>query len=323
MKKKGLFLTAAIALGIAVSAGAQTADLPEQIEGLGFSFSSGAGGWSTELTFGEDGSFTGNYHDSEMGDVGEGYPNGTIHCCSFSGKISPVDQIDDNCWKVKVDKLEVDEASEKTEDDIRYVPADPYGISEGDEMLLYSPGTPVSALSDDMQFWAHVNMQDGRQDELENWFLTSEKNESGFVSYEEVSMINPWKDLTKEELTSESGLSFGVPEGAEDVIYRYLPDENLAEMQFTLEGDEYCARIQPAMEKTDISGMYFDWENEEDVKIGSCAGTIGQAKTGSEDRVELCQWYDAEQGLQYSLSVYTTDPDGLDLTAVAGQICGK
>ena len=69
--------------------------------------------------------------------------------------------------------------------------------------------------------------------------------------------------------------------------------------------------------------MYFQWEPEEEIQIGSCTGTIGQAKTGSEDWVELCQWYDADQGLQYSLSVYTTDIDGLDLTALARQIDNK
>ena len=31
-------------------------------------------------------------------------------------------------------------------------------------------------------------------------------------------------------------------------------------------------------------------------------------------------WYDAAPGLMYSLSVGTTDPDGLDLTAVAEQV---
>ena len=96
-------------------------------------------------------------------------------------------------------------------------------------------------------------------------------------------------------------------------------------MQFTLDEDEYCARIQPAAlqegELMNISGIYFAWDNEEEVTIGGhCPGTIGQAKTGSEDWVELCQWYDAAPGLMYSLSVYTTDPDGLDLTAIAEMV---
>ena len=135
-----------------------------------------------------------------------------------------------------------------------------------------------------------------------------------------MALANPWEDLTVEQLSDESGLSFGVPEGAENVIYRYLQEDNLAEMQFTMDSDEFCARIQPADEPMNISGMYFEWENEEEVNIGGCTGTIGQAQTGSEDFAELCQWYDSEQKLQYSLSVYTTELDGLDLTAVAEQV---
>ena len=69
--------------------------------------------------------------------------------------------------------------------------------------------------------------------------------------------------------------------------------------------------------------MFFEWENEEEVSIGKSTGTIVQAQTGSEDYVGLCQWYDSDQGLQYSLSVYTTDVDGLDLTAVAEQVYRK
>ena len=70
----------------------------------------------------------------------------------------------------------------------------------------------------------------------------------------------------------------------------------------------------------DISGMYYEWKNVEEISIGGCPGTIGQAQDG--DRfVELCQWYgDAKQ---YSLSVFTAELDGLDLTAVAEQICNQ
>ena len=140
---------------------------------------------------------------------------------------------------------------------------------------------------------------------------------------ETVSIANPWEDMTAEQLSAASNLSFGVPEGAENVIYRYLRSENLAEMQFTIDSDEFCARIQPADEPMNISGMYFEWENEEEVTVGHCPGTLGLSQTGSEDWAELCLWYDADQKLQYSLSVYTTDPDGLDLTALAEQVCGK
>ena len=143
-------------------------------------------------------------------------------------------------------------------------------------------------------------------------------------SDENTEIANPWTELTEEELLEVSGLTFNVPEDAKDVVCRWLEEDSLAEIQFFLDEDEYCARIKPdALEEgqlDNISDIYFEWENEEEVTIGGCPGTIGQAQTGSEDYVELCLWYDIVPGLMYSLSVYTTEPDGLDLIAVAEMI---
>lgn len=50
----------------------------KDLKGLTFAFSSGAGAWGTVLTVLEDGSFEGNYHDTNMGDTGEEYPNGSV-----------------------------------------------------------------------------------------------------------------------------------------------------------------------------------------------------------------------------------------------------
>lgn len=302
----------------------------EQMTGLEWSFCSGVGAWSTEIQILADGSFSGLFHDGEHGEVGDGYPDGTIYVCTFSGRMTLPEPVDEYSWRVHVDELTVDEEAgqETIADGVRFVTSDPYGISEGDDMLLYRPGTPVEALSEDMQMWAHLFDLEERPSELETWFLSSEKNDSGFVGYpteDWPSAANPWEDVTAEQLTEETGLSFGVPEGAEDVVYRLLRSEGMAEMQFTWEECEFCARIQPASlqdgELLNISGMYFAWENEEEVSVGHCRGTIGQAKTGSEEWVELCLWYDAAPGLMYSLSMYTAaDPDGLDLAAVAESV---
>ena len=53
-----------------------------------FFFSSGAGGWCTVLYIDEDGSFEGNFRDSDMGSTGEGYPNGTLYYCDFKGRFT-------------------------------------------------------------------------------------------------------------------------------------------------------------------------------------------------------------------------------------------
>ena len=321
-------LCLALLLGTAGAYGETSDSFFSQFYGMEWSFSSGVGGWSADMRILPDGTFSGEYHDSEMGETAEAYPDGTVYLCSFTGQMHLVEKVDENTWKVAVDSLETDgqPGEESIEDGIRYVISEPYGISAGDTMLLFAPGTPASAMTEDMLFWAHAAEAEPASDTLENYFLYSEKNSSGFVGFPPVGALtlpNPWEELTAEQLMDVSGLNFAVPEGAEQVIYRYLKDEGLAEMLFNMGGDEFCARIQPAQladgELMNISGMYFAWENEEDVEVRGCRGTIGQARTGSVDWAELCLWYDAASRRMYSLSVATTDPDGLDLAAIADQ----
>ncbi len=330
MKKVCAWILGLMLILSTAAACAKADSLFEALAVLEWSFSSGVGGWSTEMRMLADGSFSGEYHDSEMGESADDYPNGTVYGCSFSGQMAVMEQIDENTWKILIEQLALDEGQvpEAIEDGIRFVTVAPYGLSEEDEMILYAPGTPVSALSEDMLFWAHVLDRENPPAELDTWFLSSENNESGFVGYsfpDGIALANPWEDVTQEELLDASGLFFGIPEGAENILYRFLPSEHLAEMQFTLGNDEFCARIQPAAleegQLMNIAGMYFAWQDEAAVTVRHCSGIVGKAQTGSEDWVELCLWYDLAPGLMYSLSVYTADPDRVDLAAIAEQIC--
>ena len=324
--KKIVLLVICLVLAISAAAAAEE-NLFDTLSGTDWSFSSGVGGWYTELQIRADGSFTGSFHDSEMGECADEYPDGTVYFCAFSGQMSLAEQVSENTWKIRVEKLEKEQSVEEIADGIHYVPADVYGISEGDEMLLYRPGTPVSVLTEEMQLWAHVSDQETPPLELENWFLSSEKNDSGFVGYEAALLANPWEDMTAEQLAAETGLSFGVPEGAENVIYRYLRSDGMAEMQFSWAGGEYCARILPMEAEEngfyDISGMYYEWPAEDFVNIGACSGTLSQPVEDEGTWVERCLWYDPVPGLMYSLSVTAEDVDGLDLTALAEQVYGK
>lgn len=329
MKKAIAMLLGLALLLAAVGACGETADtFFEQFEGQEWTFSSGAGAWSTDLRIQPDGSFSGEFHDSEMGESTDAYPDGTVYCCSFTGKMRVTEKASDFAWNVMVESLETDGTpnEESIDNGVRYVTAAPYGLSAGDQMLLFEPGTPLDTLTEDMQFWAHVLELETMTQKLDNWFLYSEKNDSGFVcrSLEEpVAIANPWVELDADALKEASGLSFGMPEGAENVILRYMASEGLAEMQFTMGEDEYSARVQPAVlqegELMNISGMYFAWDDVKEVTVRDCKGTVGQTKTGSAEWVHLCLWYDASNELMYALSAYTTNPDGLDLTSVAEQ----
>lgn len=43
-----------------------------------YGFASGSGGWDTTMTVASDGTFSGTYHDSDMGITGDDYPNGSV-----------------------------------------------------------------------------------------------------------------------------------------------------------------------------------------------------------------------------------------------------
>ena len=138
-----------IALMMILSAAAVCAESTEPdfeaLSKLEWSFSSGAGAWSTDLRIQADGSFSGEYHDSEMGETGDGYPDGTVYGCSFTGTMSLAGKANENAWILRVDSLILDEGQvpEAIEDGLRFVTAGPYGLSEGDEMLLYRPAESI------------------------------------------------------------------------------------------------------------------------------------------------------------------------------------
>lgn len=133
-------------------------------------------------------------------------------------------------------------------------------------------------------------------------------------------MANPWVELTAEELTEKAGVTFGVPEDAKNVIYRYNESQQLAEMQFDFNDTPICARIMPAKAYTDISGVYVDhWDVEEDVMIDYCHGKVMRSITESET-TDVCQWFDNVPGLMYCVTATAADLDGFDITAIANQI---
>ena len=333
--KKGFTWIMALVLTLmcACAFAEETDDVFSRLDGVEWSFCSGVGAWSTDMRILPDGTFSGEFHDSDMGTTGETYPNGTVYFCSFTGRMSLTEQVDDLTWKIRVDSLTVaqDQPEEEILDGVRYVRSGAYGLTEGAEMLLFAPGTPVAGFTEDMKIWAHLNGLDDAPSELEGWFLYGESGDdtSGFVGVlPEMSVMipNPWTDMTEEELRAASGLSFTLPADAESTAYRFLDAEKLAEVDFTWSGDEFCLRAMPFVPEDgaalpDISGMYFAWENVEETPVSNYTGTIGQAQTGSDSWVERVIWYDEASGTIRTLSVTSADPDGLDLGALAEQIC--
>lgn len=145
-------------------------------------FSSGAGGWSTTLTLSEDGSFTGAFSDSEMGERDENeYPNGTVYVCNFSGQFKDIKKVNDYTYSMTLDSVKVAEDEEKIEDGIRYKAGAPSGMDSGKEIYFYTPDAPVSELPEAFLSWWKESA-DGSAT-LDCYAIYNKSADSGFFEY--------------------------------------------------------------------------------------------------------------------------------------------
>lgn len=145
-------------------------------------FSSGAGGWGTNITLKQDGSFVGVYSDSEMGSVGPGYPNGTVYICEFSGKFDVVEKSDETSYSLKLVELTVEDegTSEWIEDGIKYIVSDPYGLETGEDFILYTPDKSTNELSDEFLLWWPLRYDGVEYSELSVYGLHNLETDYGF-----------------------------------------------------------------------------------------------------------------------------------------------
>ncbi len=116
-------------------------------------FCSGAGAWSTLITLSSDGSFIGDFGDSDMGDADEAYPNGTHYFRGFSGQFTDLQKINDYTYSMTLDTLTPWEAKDHILGGVRYIASDPYGFESGRSFLMYTPDSPIDALTESFLSW--------------------------------------------------------------------------------------------------------------------------------------------------------------------------
>lgn len=134
-----------------------------------------------------------------------------------------------------------------------------------------------------------------------------------------VGLPNPIHEVDQEGLLAATGISLAAPEGAEDVRYSYIDltnDHPIAQMHFTLDGAEAYLRVQPTAELSpiDISGLYYNWTEQQEVKVGYCDGV---AYTNGE--AGYVTWLDVVPGLAYNLGMSKGASIG-KLTELAGLV---
>jgi hypothetical protein len=124
-------------------------------EPIGLNFASGAGGWATGVDINPDGSFTGTFHDTNMGETGEGHPNGTIYICEFSGSFTNVQRVDvfEYTMDLATIELKYQVGEEWVENDMLYIASEPYDFDDGGEFSLYLPGAKTAYLPEEYMEW--------------------------------------------------------------------------------------------------------------------------------------------------------------------------
>ncbi|WP_051195218.1 lysozyme inhibitor LprI family protein [Pseudobutyrivibrio ruminis] len=155
----------------------------EDLAQYGYSFYSGAGGWEDDFDIEKDGSFHGSYHDSDMGDTGDGYPDGTFYYCEYEGHFEDIQKVDEFTYKMHMKDINIiNNDGEYIADGVKYIPVTPYALNNADEIEIYMPGKPVSEIDEEVQRWIFIETQD-QQDTLDNLALVNVNENQGITSY--------------------------------------------------------------------------------------------------------------------------------------------
>lgn len=125
-----------------------------------YTFTSGMGSWSTQLKIKDDGTFTGKYHDTNMGDSGDGY-DATLYLSEFSGNLSNAQKINDYTYSFKLSDIKykntpnteeiTDPYGNGTKMLVKY--SDAYGLNNTKTIYAYTESAPVLKLPKGFLSW--------------------------------------------------------------------------------------------------------------------------------------------------------------------------
>lgn len=173
----------------------------ESLKPFTFVFSSGAGAWSTTLTIQEDGSFSGQYSDSDAGSYDDSCPNGTRYLCDFTGRFSHPVPVNENTFSIKVTEMVFAKQPDTEEivDGTRILYSECYGLAEGDELFISVPGTPLEDLAEEYRSWlGFYDLSSLDEVTLLPYFaLLNETQQIAFSSYDSRDSLKTVLDIAK------------------------------------------------------------------------------------------------------------------------------
>ncbi len=155
----------------------------DTLVGKNFVFSSGSGGWGSSLSIGPNGTFSGDYHDSDMGSTGPGYPGGTISESKVSGQFTRPYQVSPTLYEVDIENLQYEKpvGSLEIKDNVKYEYTEVYGISKNTRMAIYLPGTPISSMPEELRLYSYGLIPEDSQ--ILPVYVIQEDMEGFFIEY--------------------------------------------------------------------------------------------------------------------------------------------
>lgn len=221
-----------------------------EFQELQFSFLSGAGGWATYMTIKEDGTFTGEYFDGEMGVTEEAYPNGTMYQSYFSGRFTEPVKVNEFTYSMSIAEItyENEPGTEEIRNGTLYCYVEAYGLTDAEEILLYAPGAPLDQLPEEYRSWVgYYDLSAVEDTSLPFWGLYNEAQECGFSSSNIVDNLQTtvayeaeWAASLEESLENDSLTQAEMNETAQQLYeaWDYTLNEVWRVLQQTLEEDK-------------------------------------------------------------------------------------
>ncbi|MGN0398981.1 MAG: S8 family serine peptidase [Blautia sp.] len=255
----------------------------------GFEFSSGAGGWGTHLELNTDGTFKGTYSDSELGDTGEGYPNGSIYLCNFEGKFTTPKQIDTYTYTMKLEYLNTEgtKGEEYIQNGMRYVMADAYGFDHADEFRIYLPGIAIRDLPDGFVSWLYAFLDVQTTEILPYYGIYNVDGEEGFVSWNDFygeDNSNAGQSSDSESESENSGMT--EQEVYEKLVAHYQKGtedsdgSDLTVMEGSVNGSVYTTSVRCGMPgNPSASQMLYE------VQVNMTNGDVTQTRVLTDNKV--------------------------------------
>lgn len=208
-----------------------------------FIFSSGAGAWETDLSIDADGNFSGMFHDSEMGDTGEGYPSGSIYFSEFSGRFGQLEKVDDYTYATTIESIEYvnEPGTEEIKDEMRYMYSEAYGLENAGRILFYLPGRPLDSFSEEERSWMNLYLMNNYGGKLPMVLLCNENEEQVMQGNSSLTAeYQPYIDVLEREADKISAYTeYGASGyGYASVCYMDVTDDEQPELIFMTENPE-------------------------------------------------------------------------------------